>query len=109
VVASTANGVVPAMRSDGGARTSARLHGWRTTGKHGLRRRRKMWQQEELCDGGRTQQQGPASLCEQQKLDDDGTTAEHVHRAVQLGERRVKHGRREELGQEEGEGSASIL
>jgi hypothetical protein len=27
------------MRSDGGARTSARLHGWRTTVKHGLRRR----------------------------------------------------------------------
>jgi hypothetical protein len=35
VVASMANGVVPAMRSDGGARTSARLHGWRTARKHG--------------------------------------------------------------------------
>jgi hypothetical protein len=32
VVASTANGVVPAMRSDGGARTSARLHGCRRSG-----------------------------------------------------------------------------
>jgi hypothetical protein len=35
VVASTANGVVPAMRSDGGARTSMSLHGWRTECKHG--------------------------------------------------------------------------
>jgi hypothetical protein len=30
VVASTADGVIPAMRLDGGARTPARLHGWRT-------------------------------------------------------------------------------
>ena len=35
VVASTANDVVPAMRSDGGPQTSMRLHGWRTACKHG--------------------------------------------------------------------------
>jgi hypothetical protein len=31
VVASTADDVIPAIRLDGGARTPARLHGWRTT------------------------------------------------------------------------------
>jgi hypothetical protein len=36
-----------------------------------------------------------------------GATAEHVRRAVRAGERRVEHGRREELGEGEGEGSAS--
>jgi hypothetical protein len=30
VVASTVDGVIPAMRLDGGARTPARIHGWRT-------------------------------------------------------------------------------
>ena len=30
VVASTVDGVISAMRLDGGARTPARLHGWRT-------------------------------------------------------------------------------
>jgi hypothetical protein len=36
-----------------------------------------------------------------------GATAEHVRRAVRVGERRVEHGRIEELRQGEGEGSAS--
>jgi hypothetical protein len=38
-----------------------------------------------------------------------GVTAEHVRRAVWVGEHRVEHGRREELGLGEGEGSASFF
>jgi hypothetical protein len=36
-----------------------------------------------------------------------GATAEHVRRAVRVGERRVEHGRKEELGRGEGEGEGS--
>jgi hypothetical protein len=40
-VASTTDGVIPAMCSDGGVRTPARLHGWRTVyGTQALARQR---------------------------------------------------------------------